>query len=259
MPDSILVNGYDLAGLGFHAPQIDSHLAAPGRSYAISEIPERDDALLLSEGGTPQARRIQVNGWLQAPDRATLRLYADRFKGRLRGGALEVIFPDEPGRFIRGRAEQVTLPPIPPVFSQRAIYANFALVCPDPHYYDLTTQTVAIGAGAAQIALGSAPVRPIITLTSGTGPVIIYRDAAGVARARMDFTGTSIGTGASLVIDTHRMTIRTGAGVNMANALISPSRWIVLDPYHAAGPAGPWPTVEVTNGAGEIRYRRAWL
>ena len=262
MPD-ITVNGFDLATVGFRSANVDQYLAAPGFNLALAEVAGRDDTLRMGST-TPQPRRIAVAGWIRAADRATLRLYADRFKGRLRGGDLRVVFPDEPGRFIVGFAEQVTLPPIAPVYAQTAVNANWSLVCPDPHFYDADLTTVALSATAAAVPLGSGPVRPIVTISGpATDPVVIYRDSGGVERARMSFTGTSIGSGASIVLDCTRMTIISGAGVNMANALVGASRWIVLDPYHAAGPAGPWPTLAVTGlgtgGSAKVEYRRAWL
>ena len=257
----LLIDGFDPQTLGFKIGRVEGHRAAPERIYPLNELPGADGAILLSEDGVVKARRITLQAYQRGPDLPTLLANQDELLWRLWGRDVELIFGDRADRFIRGRAEPFEFPLIQPDLVQTAHHVRITFLCKDPRYYATALSSVAIGGAATPIPLGSAPSHPLITLNgAATGPQLVYRDAAGTERLRMDFGGTSIGSGASLVIDCdpEAMTITDGAGANRADAL-KLGRFPRFDPRDAYGLGGPWPTLEVSSGSGVVSYRKAWL
>jgi predicted phage tail component-like protein len=257
---SILVDGIDLAEFGFTATRTDGLYNGPERTRETAEAPGLDAAQLLTPEGTLKPRRIVVEGVQSAPTRAGLLSIRDRLLGWLSHGELEIATRDQPDRGYRGRLERADPAPIAPHFASRGARFGFVVLCPDPHAYDAEPTELLTGAGGIEIPLGTGPVRPLLRLAGpAEAPAIVYRDARGEERARLTLPGTTLGAGHWIDLDCHRMTARDHAGNNAAAALGDDSRWIRLDPYDAAGPEGPWPTIEATAGALTLTYRRAWL
>jgi hypothetical protein len=251
---SVRIDGVDLSTLGLITADVPELRDGVERDYPLGKVPGRG-AVHLSRRGQPRERRITVVGAIAAADHATVLTAMDSLKRRVGAREVQIVVADALTRYFTGRPESIRLPTIAPTLSQRMVHVRWTWVCTDPLAYDTTPQSVAFGA-ATQMPLGSAPSRPVLTLSVPAGDVaVIYRDSGGTERGRIELVDVS---GAELVIDCDDQVItfddESGA------ELLSGGDFLELDPLDGAE-GGPYPTLEVvgTVTAAVAVYRRAWL
>jgi phage-related protein len=257
----ITVDGFDLAELGVRVRDVRGHRAHPQRRVPTSVIPGRPPVRLGSAPVEP--RRITLEMWQRAATVPSLIAVADELAARLSREEITLVLGDRPDRAIRATAEDVDVPPIAPWMVQPAHQVRVTLLCPDPYWYDVAEDVVALSAAGVEVPLGSGPVWPRITVQGpAADPVLVARDHAGAEVARMDFTGLAVAAGASIEIDCLAKTIRSGAGEDLEHALVlggARGAFLSLRAEDAGGPFGPWPTVALSDGSGALSYRRSWL
>ncbi len=257
----IVVDGVDLQlVIGYVAADVSGYLASVGSMYTMQTVPGRDDALYTDHEPPVEARLIPITGTLRGATRAALVDAQRRLVRALRNGLLEVVFPDRPDLFIRGRVGAVMDEGGDGArLLQRDARLSFTLNCADPRFHEVEETEVVLNEDGIDIPLGNAAVRPLITISGpAVDPVLTYRDYTAETVAVMDFTGTTLLTGESLVIDTYKGTIADGDGVNMAAALVSGSNWIRFAAGDAQSDDGPYPTLAISSGTAVAVYRKAW-
>ncbi len=249
----MIVDGFDLRTLGFESDAPAGWRDVPPSRLQAIAIPGRAGVSAIADRPQVEARALSLSGIQSASNAATLLTQFDQLKRRLSRREVQVVFPDRSDRFFRARLESISASAIRPAFTQRAHHLRILLVCEDPRAHQTTESALAFGAATA-MPLGDAPVRPVLAIASPSNPVIIYRDAAGLERGRMELT---ISSASAVTIDCDRLRIVDNAGDPRPEALTG-GDFLELDPADANAAGTSWPTLEVTGGAGTATYRRAW-
>lgn len=257
MPGEIIFNGRDLRELGVRVTAADGWRSALARQFPVAEVPARDDAVSLSDRALTLPRRIVATGWQEAESVQELRSLRDELAWLLSLEDSTFSVVDAPDRFLRANVVSLDMPPLGPAFVHTSQRISFVVEARDPRWYSTEETVVALSAAPAACPVGSAPVRPVVTISGpADSPELVLRTSGGVELTRLSFAGYSIAGGASLVVDCERLTIRDGSGANGAAALNS-GRFPRLR-RDAASLDGS-PRLSLTSGAGSARYRRAWL
>ena len=142
---------------------------------------------------------------------------------------------------------------IQPELTQKAYDVALRFLVSDPRYY-ATSDTIVNFTTATDMPLGTALVDPVVRLTGGTDPVLIYKNSSAVEVARMEFTWS----GTWIDIDMDAKTILDNTGTSQIAALDT-GEFFSLDPNDGDYPTSDWPTLEVSGGgSGTATYRKAY-
>lgn len=251
------INGIDLDAYGVRInDEAVGWKDGPQIAYPMQNVPGRGPVIT----GAPEygIRTITASGWQQAGSLAAVRDLRDALWFALADRPLELELAAHPGRVYQARFISGEAVPMEPVLVQTAHRIRLEFQATDPLAYE-TSDTVVNFAGATATPLGTAPSRPVIQIAGAVSPTVIYRDASGTERGRMEFSGTIPGNN-RIIVDCQARTIKRLDGTNAA-AMLAGGDFITLDPKHGGGPAGPLPTLEIAPEASIARatYRRAFM
>jgi hypothetical protein len=257
----MLADSYDLANLGFTLRDATG-LGGLSRELPIAHIPGRLDSVSLGETET-KPRSIGVVGWLSvaslsAANLALLSARCDELRWRLERESVQLIFDERHSdRYYTATLLNPEEIHIPPAFHQRIRELRLQFLCADPVAYATTLTTVAFGATAVQMPLGTAKSYPVITLTNPPDSLdIIVKNAAGTEVARLGLVDL---TGATTVTIDNRWQIITVDGAAAPAKLVGTTDFFALSPLWATSLSGPWGTLETSVAAtASATYRKAW-
>lgn len=249
MATGITLAGNDLSGLGFRLREGPSGLDDSVRITQITApVPRVPGAVSLALTPRTQPRIVTVDGFVQAATKVAVEANLDELRNALRqGGRLAVDW--RPGWELEALGETQAAPVFGAQALQLDMRVRLVFNCLQPYWISTTQQTPAFGAALSM--LGSAPVRPVFRLTSGTNPLLEYKDHAGVLVQSLQITGVVVNP---MLIDCDALTISNG-GTPDAN-LLTAGDFIELDRVHADAIIAPtaWPRVDITGGAGQIEF-----
>lgn len=215
--------------------------------------------IALTDAPVANPRQIVAMGRQVASSTAALQVLEDALKRLVYDGVVRVCVGDRPTREWEAKA-RMRVTPIGGWQTRIAQDVELVFDCDDPTGQDTTDSVVSFSAGAAECPLGTAPSAPIIRIGGGvTDPEVTLKDHLGQVVATMAFT-IVLGAGEWLEIDCESQTIIDQDGANQAATFDGSGEFLVLNPYHAAGPDGPWPTLSTSGGTLAVaEYRRRWL
>lgn len=256
-----MINGVDMATLGFRLARATGWKDAPGRTRATAVRPTRAGALAASSDAE-SPRTITLDGTIIGADADAARTAIDQVRATiLRTQPAELILPDNPTRYLSAWLDGHTVDAGQgPSMIQRMLSTRISLTALDPYAYDLVAQTITLGAGVNRAPLGTAPSFPVITISgAATNPILTLKRWDGATLATLGLTLTTIG-GDTLVVDMGAKTIlKNGASVL---ASLSSGDFFALHPSTAqqnfGALAAEQPYVTTSSGAGTTVYRRAW-
>lgn len=257
----VLINEVDVADeFGWEVEEVQGHLNPVLRPPKVQEIAGRDDALYLDEGSPITPRRIVMPGIQKGVDRADFIAKRRALIRHMANRVIDIVFPDQPTLFYRGRVSEFPVVPLRPSLVQRAATLTVTVVCPDPYAYDIEISEIDLGAIASLIPMGDGPVRPIVEIEGpAVDPIVIYKNYLDEEIARFDFTGITLGSGEKRIIDSWAMTVVDENGINrIADYVALTTRWFRFLPSHADLDTETWPKMLLTAGTGTLVYRRAW-
>ncbi len=257
MTPELWIGGADArAAFGLVVSRVTGLHDAPEATLAPVVVPGRAGALLLQE---PQvgARVLGITGTIRGATPAAARSARDRLLTILRRRGLVLRTADDATRELACEVTRVVATPVGAQFIARTIPIEIGATALDPYWTDVAPTVIAdIGRTPVPCPLGSAPVRPVLTIANPGAVVRIeLRDALGAVVTRCELAGLI--PGVPVVIDCAAQTIRQGE-VSQLRALLA-GDFPVLDPTTQADVlAGAWPTLSVSNGTMVATYRRAW-
>lgn len=235
--------------------------------YPTIAVPGRPGVVRTSLLSETAARRMVVTGTIigagasAATRIADARTKLDLLRAILAPASLAIIFADLPSRSITADCEGVTVTAPPAMMVADKLPVQFTLVAHDPYFYDTATTTQTVSAGA--LALGTAPVRPLVTVTF-TGSVAawnwtLYRCAlmGSTSLGPMSFANAFV-AGNVLVIDNALRTVSLNGVARLD--LISGGDFIALDPATmAVFASSSWPFMDWSGSSTvSIAYKKAW-
>jgi hypothetical protein len=269
MPTGILtLNGTDAETLGFSPVSFEGMLGAPARTYNLLPIPGLPGGIDPGVAPMEAARTIKITGLVQAASKTALETTLDVIKEACGAGLVAITGPYAPTRAWYGLLQPFDANPEVPTVLNGIALIQLEFVCPSPYAVDLTPATIAFGATAVEIPLGTAPstgrdnLSAIITITgAATTPIVTYKDRDGVTQGTLSFSGYSPLAGDTAVADLGRRLIYkfvSGVRTNAFSALAAGYIWPRLDPIDASVSGALWPTLATSAGSGSITYYRMW-
>jgi phage-related protein len=260
MTAMLSISGVNAWNYGLILSSAPSWLDAPSRTFQTIVIPGRAGVTPLAEA-TETLKTLTLKGVVQGETPSEARGNLDKLKVALRTGSVTVSLSDRPGVFIYVDFQSLTsIPSEAGSLIACKLPVEITLQCADPFWYDTNFSSVSIASGtSSDIALGSGPVRPLLTLLGpSTNPAISLNDYLGTLYQEMIFNGLSLSTGDALVIDNDAMTIKK----NGTNALLSLTAgdFIKIEASDVAYyDTSSWPTIGLTGGGTlSVAYRKTW-
>jgi len=264
---AFFINDFDVARLGFiiegTSDQLGSGLSFPNRTTGL---PGRVGTIALAREFESTPRRIVINGHQGASSRGQLVTDRDALKARCYDGLVELRFGDDPERVFMAYCETFNPTSIAPPFQKAGRGAwdrvRISFLCQDPLAYDREATVLGLTTSRVDAPTGTAPSLPSIRLFGPmtAGAVITYRDFRGTSQATITVsTATTLGSTESLTIDNELSTIVRSDGDNLIGNLSTGSDFFAIDPQDAAGSTGPYPTIELSVGNGDVLFKKAYL
>jgi phage-related protein len=256
----VLINGVDAkVTYGFAYERADGWLDAPARKTPSAAVLKRGGERAL-DNPRDQARSITIKGTVIGTSAQDARDKTDALKLALsKNTGAQITFDDLLTRFIIARCESFKVPPFGPSMIQRKLAVEIILVAYDPFTYSTgnTGPITLDGTTTVHQSIGTAPSRPIITLTGAqTNPVLVMWDTTGtVVLGTISLTVTMI-AGDTLVIDCDAKTIKLN-GNNRLDTLTS-GDFFLFDPLVDTSPSLQYSSGGAGAGTGTYTWRKAW-
>lgn len=256
----VTLNGQLARDLGLRTERVSGWLTAPSRQWPGVQLPGRQGNAKTATEPREAAVELRISAVVEGFSVSDARSRIDTIKHVLARTPVRVITPDAVTRYVVADVAAVSPEQFGPQFIQRKVPVEITLVAHDPYHYD-TTLTEVRGPAATRLpcALGTAPVRPRITVTgAATNPVLTLRDYLGNAIATMTFGATALAAAESLVADCDAMTV-TKNGVSSLAALTAGAFFKLDASAQALRDESRWPTIETSSGTLLVQYVRAHL
>lgn len=251
------LNDVDAATYGLRVSRVLGAGDAPPRTDTTAVVRGRAGATRLADA-QEGVRTITVRGALVAASAADVQTKRDSLLAVVGGTSVRLRTADATAREITATLSTCTFPEVQRQFAQRRLPVELAFTALDPYWLATSDTTVSIAAvdTPTELPLGTAPVRPVITVTgAGTAVTLTLKDSAGALVHTLELTGLA-GTG-DVVVDCDALTI-TEDGTD-AIAQLAAGDFFLVDPLAYGDPlTSAWPTLEVSAGTASIVYRKAW-
>jgi hypothetical protein len=261
IPTVMYVNDYDTSRLGLVVSRFEGAENAPERSDAVMGVFRRAGSVLLDGRPRLKERALLVEATMYHATVQARKAALKALLERLSRGTVEVRFIDEPLLVYRARLRRVTTtPPEQAQVIEASESVTLELECLDPYRYEVGMQLVALSATPVRLPLGDAP-SPLLVRIFGvaTDPVLTLRHANGTVLTSLGLVVT-LGANDYMEIDCDRGTlVRYTAGVDSEayDTLVS-GDFLVADPQDGDGTLDGGPTLELSSGSGDARWKRCW-
>lgn len=256
---SVELNGRLAKDLGLLAESLSGWLTAAPRQWPTVVLQGRQGNVKSADEPREAPVELRISGHLQGSTVSDSRARFDTLKHVLVGAPVRVILPDAVTRYVVADVGTITGDPFGPQFRQRIVPVHITLTANDPFHYDLLLSE-ARGPAATRLpcALGTAPVRPKITIQGpATNPVVTLRDWTGASVATMTFGATSLLSTDLLVIDCAAQTVAKN-GAALLSALTAGGFFKVEASAIADRDNSRWPTIETSSGVLLVQFVRSW-
>lgn len=258
MPAALQINSVDATTLGLTLAEAPGWLDLPPREIPTATAIGRAGAKALADP-IEGPRQLTLSGTVRALTVAAARTQIDNIKLALLANPLSLIFADHSDRHTFGALKSFTTRTLQGAagpFVQENLSVEATIAALDPYSYDNALTTIA---SAVSMALGTAPSRPVITITAtGTnaGPIaVVLRTADNVIVGTLTIT-VGVVVSDVLVIDMDAKTIKKNGASIIGNTLAG-DFWLADPLLHIQ--AGVGPKVDaVTNATVSVAFRRTW-
>jgi hypothetical protein len=261
----------DLADFRFVAESWSDAFSGPLRDYQKGARPGRTDTALLSSSPIYRPGEMVVAGTICAPNStsytiADLLTDIQNLKGwcarcvALKVTAYSSSFYRQ-AKLIGATVEHYDVPG-----RQKAARVALTFECVDPLWYSTSETNNAITTSLTEQALGTAPVRPVITVTGNPSAFsLTYANSAGTTVQTLALASLTTSGATSLVIDMNALTVVQTVSAVAASAVskITTGDFFALDPVDADTVTPTWCkllyTATGTVSAVSCVYRKAYF
>lgn len=261
---AIYLNDYNPRRLGYVVERVEGWADVAALQPTAQDVPGRAGELALTGAlGTMSPRTVTVYGTLLAASAAALVAARRDLIERASRGLIELRTVDAPDVMHQGILTGLVTAAYDRQFravGRKGERVTLTFTCLDPRAYSTAPTVVALATTRAPCPLGSAPVAPLVRIFgAATNPVLTYRGISGVVRQSLGFTLT-LAAADFLEIDCEAKTVTKSVSGVVSNAIdtLSSGDFPTLDPGDGDYGASAWPTLELSAGAGEVAYRKAW-
>lgn len=256
----MLINTLDAkVTYGFAFESAPGWLDGPPRQTPSAPVLRRPGSRVL-DNPRDQKRQVTLRGTIIGTSAQDARDKADALKFALsRNSGAQITFDDLLTRYVIGRCEAFRAIPFGASMLQRKLAVEATMVAYDPFSYaiSLTGPITLDGTTTVHQTLGTAPSRPIITLTGAqTNPVLNLWDTTGtVLLGSISLIVTMI-AGDTLVIDCDAKTIKLNG--NNRLDLLNTGDFFTFDPLVDASPSIQYASGGAGAGTGTYTWRKSW-
>ncbi len=260
-PTVLYLNNYDTSRLGLVVTRYEGQEGMPSRDAITAPLLGRVGRVVLDGRPTVGVRTLLLPGVISGDTVAIRQANFRALKERLGRGLLEVRFIDQPLVMYQARLTRCTEAPgdggqaIEPT-----LRLTIELECQDAYAYETSRQLVALTTTPVRLPLGDAPSPLVIRIFgAATDPVLTLRHANGRVLQTMGLTVT-LGANDYVEINSDLGTIvRSVAGVQSEGlSLLTSGDFLVADPGDGDGTLNGGPTLELSTGTGDARWRKAY-
>lgn len=243
----MIINDIDASAFDFTLAESPGWMDSPPVQTPSAIILQRGPRALGS--GVELTKRVTLRGLVRGATAAEARDNLDLLKLALSYPPVRVTFEDRSDRYHSLRLDSFNAPPSAQgshVVS--ALRIDIAMTALPPYAFDIDETEVS---GAAPLPLGTGPVRPVITLSGASNPVVSLRDKDSNVVTAIALTASG-----TIIIDNDALTITDDGTPNMAS--LDGGDFFVIDP---ADPKfqGAGPTITATGVASyTTTYHRSW-
>lgn len=248
-------NDVAASAYGLVVGAVTGWLDSPVVSVPTAVIPGRAGAT-VSGTAREQTRAIGMTGYVRGTSPSDVRAKYELLKVATRTGTVKLAMPDGRARHIYAVRDSIMAPSVAGQFVQKDLPVDMKFTAFDPFFYDDAISSVV---APAVLPMGTAPVRPVLTMTGTTvtTPIFTLRDYAGAIVAQMTFASLALVPADTLIVDCALKTVRKN-GVNVLSFL-SAGDFFKIDPaVHASFSASSWPYITVNATGLTTSFRRAW-
>lgn len=257
MANDLMINGVAaFAGYGIVVADIQGWLDGPQKENQRGLVPGRAGKILL-RSAQEMERPLTIRGLVRGTTASDVRTKFDTLKHALEGTTVKFAMPDGAGRHIYAAVELVSSPVEAGQFARKDLPVEIRAVADAPYFLSDALTSVA---GGAAMPLGTAPIRPLLSLTgaAATGITLTLRNNLVATVATLSFPTLTLTGGDVFVVDNDLMTAEKNA-VNQLALLSTVSDFFLVDPkLHADYPTSAWPSIISNVGTLTVSYRRAW-
>lgn len=251
------LNGVDSVNVKLYPVALQGQWDAPALSYDETNIPGKDGADVTTDEPQVEPMEMVADCELRGTDASDFEANLDKLKYLLRGTAssttMQVSGGNQPDRYRSGKYVGPLTVQLANVDAGNLARVQFKIRFPNPIQFatSATTDTGITSGTDHACALGTYRSKPVITITSGTNPVLTYKNSSGSTIATMTLTGTG-----DWVIDCEAETITlNGSPADDATT----DNFIRLDPLDGDYLTSAWPTLRTSSGTMAITYTAQWL
>jgi len=261
-PTVMYVNDFDTSRLGLVVRRWDGADGAPTRTAVATAALNRSGRVLMDGRPSMDTRLLLLEATMLHTSIVARQTALDSLKQRLGHGPVEVRFVDRPGVVFLALLRRATeAPPEAGQALEATRFVTLELECLDPYLYETGRQLVALSSTPVRVPLGTVPSPCVIRIFgAATTPTITLRAANGTVLDALSLAVT-LGANDALEIDSDRGTItRYIAGTPSEGlSLLSSGNFLVLDPGDGDGTLDGGPTLDVSSGTGDCRWRKAFV
>jgi hypothetical protein len=243
---ALKINGVDAASYGFIIAALPNHWDAPVVAFDEVAIPGQDGTTATTLEPTLAAMDYVIDGNFTASTPSAFETALDAFKLALAASPLALVGGNITTRQRTGVYAKSSIAIYP---NASAAKMSITVRCRNPIAYDVTPTTVS-GAVSTDVAtpLGTWRSWCVVTVTTGTNPLLTYKNSSGATIATLQLTGSG-----TFVVDMGAKTITLG-GVRHDEALTA-GDFFALKPSDA--PTGS-PSIRTSSGSISITYPKAY-
>lgn len=261
---SILINGTDIADVGFTLTNVQPWLSGPKLVRAIAALPGFTGGI-PSPSALTESRLITATSLARATSYAQRLGYLDAMADLAMHGVNELAFPDQPDRIMRALYVSSDVEVYAPRLVSTDGLVTVGWICPDAAKYERKPRGLVIGTTPVSIPLGTLPSGGLWRIMGPLAGAISlqYRAQNGVLLGELTVTGT-LTTNEHLDVDLEERSITKWSSVGVASNAYSwkasTSLWFRLDSGDGTRALNTWPTLQqsIAAGGGLFFYRRAY-
>lgn len=256
---TLTLDGVDLSTIGLILDDMDGWSDSAPRAHSFVGMPKRREWARVTGKPIYRPRELRLTGHVEGATMAAMRTRLHELKYRFSDNELGLIFSDASTEIMYGWLgdDGIDVSSLGPALASRRRRVSIHVVCPDGRIYETITTNSSFGSTAsAAVALGTAPVEPIITVQTATTFDIIYKSSTGGERARFGVSGA---TGPPFTINMSRQTILNSSNDSQIVSKSSGTDFFALDPFDGDWTTSAWPTLQISAGTMTVSYQRAYL
>jgi hypothetical protein len=245
----------DLADFGYTVEGWVDALSGPTRSFATAPVPGRIETVKLSSAPAVKAGQFQIVGTVTGDTMAGYLANLRNLKGwAVRAVAVKLLALDSTVFMEVDQADAPVVAVGMPINLASRVTVTFDAL--KPYWQSTSLTSNALTTSFTEQALGTAPVRPVITFTGApSGLTLTYADSAGTTVQTLTLAGLTTSGATQTAVDCYNSTVIqtiSGVATDAISTLDNATDFFALDPKDADTVTPTWPKLKYSLSGGSV-------